>query len=76
MKIYSIKEIVEATNNLLHPKTSIKNNEKTNEPNLKSKRENKDTEMNPKEFHKNTNMIEIDIYVFYYSYVLCRNIYT
>ena len=37
MKIYSIKEIVEATNNLLHPKTLVKNNEKTIKPNLKLK---------------------------------------
>ena len=39
MKIYSIKEIVEATNNLLHPKTLNKNNEKSNEDNLGSKNE-------------------------------------
>ncbi len=39
MKIYSIKEIVDATNNLLYPKTSIKNNKKTDEDDLKSKKE-------------------------------------
>ena len=38
MKIYSIKEIVEATNNLLHPKTLNKNNEKSNQEKLKSKK--------------------------------------
>ena len=35
MKIYSIKEIVEATNNLLHPKTLDKENKKINEPIIK-----------------------------------------
>ena len=39
MKIYSIKEIVEATNNLLVPKNLNKNNEKTNNDDLKSKKE-------------------------------------
>tara|TARA_A100000164_G_scaffold329491_1_gene317258 strand:+ start:1253 stop:1387 length:135 start_codon:yes stop_codon:yes gene_type:complete len=38
MKIYSIKEIVEATNNLLHQKTLNKNDEKAIEDNSKSKK--------------------------------------
>ena len=41
MKIYSIKEIVEATNNLLHPKTLVENNAKTNELKFKAKKKTK-----------------------------------
>ena len=56
MKIYSIKEIVEATNNLLHSKTPNKNYEKASENNLKSKeKESKDILILKKEITTNDN---------------------
>ena len=56
MKIYSIKEIVEATNNLLYSKTPNKNYEKASENNLKSKeKESKDILILKKEITTNDN---------------------